>query len=327
MSCHRSYPSRCVVSVSAAVVLAWGTAAAMSCPIPVFQYALEHWSADSYEVTVYHDGKLSEQARSALATLNAAQAGEKNCANLKLTVHDLSKTDEVERPEGAATLPYMQVRYPRHFRLRDPIWSGPLSPQAVQSLLHSPARDRLASLLLDRKTAVWVFLEGQEQSKNDAAFDLLQKELSRLEKTLVLPGSAAWEGQMVQIYDTIAFDVIRLRRDDPQEQMLIQMLVKSESDLVEFGAVPMVFPVYGRGLVLYALVDKGINRWTVDDAAKFLAGPCSCQIKAGNPGLDLLMSVDWKANVVPLTASTPAAPVGTGQFIRRLEEAQDELDD
>lgn len=327
MSCHRTYPSRYVVSVSAAVVLAWGAAAAISCPIPVFQYALEYWSADAYEVTVYHQGGLSQERRKALTLLTDAEAEGGTCANLKVRIHDMSEEENIELPAEATSLPYVQVSYPVNVRLRDPVWSGGLSVQAVRSLLNSPVRKKLGSLLLARKTAVWVLLEGKEQSKNDAAFETLQKELSRLERALVLPESAAWEDQVVQIYDTISFDVIRLRRDDPREQVLIQMLLGSESDLMEFDDVPMVFPVYGRGLVLYALVDKGINHWTVGEAAKFLAGPCSCQIKAGNPGLDLLMSVDWKTNVVPLATQPPAAPVGTGEFIRRLEEAQDALDD
>ncbi len=327
MSYHRTRVRLRLACVCAALVLGWGVSSAMSCPIPVFQYALEYWSVDPYEITIYHSGALSEECNRALDALNAAAAGEKACANVRLTIHDLSKSEDIEHPASAESLPHMQVRYPRHVRLRVPVWSGPLSPEAVQSLLHSPVRSRLASLLLDRKTAVWVLLEGQERPKNDAAFEVLKSELARLEQTLVLPSLAEWENQTVQIYDTISFEIIRLRRDDPGEQILVKMLLLSERDLVEFGDVPMAFPIYGRGLILHALVDKGINRWTVGDTGVFLAGPCSCQVKAGNPGLDLLMSVDWKGNVKPLTAQTPAAPVGTGGFLRRLEEAQDERND
>ena len=301
-----------------------GAARAMACPIPVFQYALENWPADPYELTVYQRGALSKEGHGALEMLQAAAARETVCANIKLAVHDLDKDTDIEGPAQTVSLPFLQVRYPRHSPLRDPVWSGSLSPESVQSVLHSPVREKLGSLLLARKTAVWVLLEGQERARNDAAFAILRQELARLEKTLVLPSSAEWEDQTVTIYNTISFDIIRLRRDDPNEQVLIQTLLRSEKDLVELGAVPMVFPIYGRGLVLYALVDKGINRWTIEDAGTFLTGPCSCQIKAGNPGLDLLLSVDWEAQVQPLS---PAAPVGTGGFLRRLEQAQDELDD
>ena len=56
----------------------------------------------------------------------------------------------------------------------------------------------------------------------------------------------------------------------------------------------MVFPVFGQARVLYALVGKGIRHETIDRAASFLIGSCSCQVKEQNPGADLLMTVDWK---------------------------------
>jgi len=79
--------------------------------------------------------------------------------------------------------------------------------------------------------------------------------------------------------------------------------------------------------MMYALVNKGINSWTVSDAGNFLAGPCSCQIKDSNPGLDLLMSVNWQGKVEPLSDVSSATPVGTGGFIRRMEDAEQQLDD
>ena len=41
---------------------------ALACSVPVFRYALEHWEADAYRVTVYQQGHsaLSEKLRSPL---------------------------------------------------------------------------------------------------------------------------------------------------------------------------------------------------------------------------------------------------------------------
>ena len=55
----------------------------------------------------------------------------------------------------------------------------------------------------------------------------------------------------------------------------------------------MAFPIFGRGRALYALAGKGITKENVWEASFFLAGDCSCQIKAENPGTDLLMAADW----------------------------------
>src|SRR5205814_1402276 len=42
---------------------------------------------------------------------------------------------------------------------------------------------------------------------------------------------------------------------------------------------------------------REITAGNLEDAAKFLAGPCSCQVKELNPGVDLLMGADWESVV------------------------------
>jgi hypothetical protein len=71
------------------------------------------------------------------------------------------------------------------------------------------------------------------------------------------------------------------------------MLLATEPDLKQSSG-PIAFPVFGQGRALYALVGKGIKHETIDEAASFLIGSCSCQVKEKNPGSDLLMAVDWK---------------------------------
>ena len=87
------------------------------------------------------------------------------------------------------------------------------------------------------------------------------------------------------------------------------MLLASEEDLRGFQNEPMAFPIFGQGRVLYALVGKGIKVETVDRAAQFLIGSCSCQVKEQNPGVDLVMATDWKATPLKLLWKKP---VGEG---------------
>jgi hypothetical protein len=56
----------------------------------------------------------------------------------------------------------------------------------------------------------------------------------------------------------------------------------------------MVFPLFGRGRAMPALVGAGITPENIKDAAAFLAGPCSCEVKRDNPGVDLLLTADWE---------------------------------
>ena len=61
----------------------------------------------------------------------------------------------------------------------------------------------------------------------------------------------------------------------------------------------MVFPLFGRGRALHALVGEGMTASLIDEAARFLTGACQCTVKAQNPGVDLLMNVDWDQLVTP----------------------------
>jgi len=93
----------------------------------------------------------------------------------------------------------------------------------------------------------------------------------------------------------IAFSTIRVSRDTPAERMLVAMLLGSEKDLrdAEYDGETMVFPLFGRGRVLWALVGRGINEENIFESCAYICGACSCEVKWQNPGTDLLFSKDW----------------------------------
>lgn len=291
--------------------------AAGACPIPVYQYALEHWASDPYVMIVHPRGELGEEEREALDLLRRAERGEGVVANLKVRVEeDSGETGG----EGGARL---EVRYPPAARIRWPLWTGELTPENARAWISSPARDRLGELLARRTSAVWVLLESGNAAADREAETTLRRELPRIRESVFVPESAEWGGETVEIDHQVNFEVLKVRRDDPAERMLVRMLLRSEPDLErDFEGQPMVFPVFGRSLVLYALVGRGINPMTLQRAAEFLTGPCSCQVKAANPGTDLLMDQDWDARVRILTPATVGEAVGTGSFLRGLEEAE-----
>ncbi len=283
-----------------------------ACPIPVYQYALEHWSSDPYELTLKMGHAPAGEQKDALAILQRAADGDPPPANVRLTIEHL---------EGDAAR--LEVRYPAIARSRQTVWDGDLSVEAAKLLLSSPARTRVGEALARRTTAVWLLLESGNRQTDGDAEALLRRELARLEKELIIPETAEWGGQEVKIDHNVNFQVIRIRRDDPAERMFVRMLLASEADLeTEFKDQPIVFPIYGRGLILYALVGRGINASTIGEAIAFLTGPCSCQIKAGNPGTDLLMDTDWTAKVAATTPASVGETVGAGSFLRRMDDAE-----
>jgi hypothetical protein len=274
-------------------------AAAPACNVPVFRYALEKWPADPYALYVLHRGGLSPGDAAIVQALQKLSAGDAPDANFTLDEINLDS-----RPAGQvrkllarlpkAELPLLLVRYPDACAIEGDLWAGPLRADAARLLVDSPARREVARRLTRGDSAVWVLLESGDKARDDAAARLLGAELVKLERGLKLPRLTDDPEDQVneRLPLKITFSLLRLARTDPAEQMFVRMLLHSEEGLAG-RAEPMVFPVYGRGRALYALVGAGITRDTVAEAATRLVGPCTCKVKEQYPGVDLLMTAKW----------------------------------
>ena len=307
-----------------------------SCPIPVFRYALEYWEADSYRLEVfYKDGFNSEeQALVDRFKIKPAMSGMEANIDVKITDTEGNGNNFSRRYSADITspeFPWMVLRYPRISGIDGVAWSGPFNRENVNLLLESPIRSNIANKLLDDATAVWVLLESGNKKKDRQALEVLEKTLNRLEQSLVLTDPDMWRNNSQGMEDKnalrINFEIIRISRHDPGEEMVVNMLLNSEEDLKEFKSEPMVFPVFGRGIILYGIVGEGINEWNIRDAAEFITGDCSCQAKAANPGVDLLLAMDWDEHVEHLTDINKVNPLsGMGDFRSKEEEVRRRLE-
>jgi len=275
---------------------------AFACSVPVYRYALERWPADPYGVLVYHKGKLTAEQQRLVDRLSSVTRDESEVVNLESHIADLDSDPEPQLAElwekqKYATAPWMMLYYPNQSGIRDVVWSGPLNKENVDRLIDSPARREIARRLLSEDSAVWVLVETGDKERDEAAAKLLDERVEALEKELKLPKILAQdvaEG-LLNIPETelkIAFSSIRVSRDDAAESIFLQQLLGMESDLRELRE-PIVFPIFGRGRALYALAGAGINAENIREAGSFLIGPCSCQVKDQNPGVDILMAVNW----------------------------------
>ena len=278
--------------------------ALLACSVPVFRYALEHWEADPYQAVVFHRGPLTSGQRVQVQALKPT-AGSVETANLGVTTVDVSaemSPDHAEiwkaQPREAA-LPRVVLRYPRSTGLRTDLAAMPLEEAAAWRIADSPVRQQILDRLGEGQSAVWVLLESGDKAADDAAEKLLKERLDYLLGVLSLPQLDAQDiaNGLVSVGQDdlrLDFSVIRLSRGNQDERALVAMLMGSEEDLHGLASQPMVFPVFGRGRALYALVGKGIAPETIEEAATFLIGKCSCQVKEQNPGIDLLFTADWK---------------------------------
>ena len=271
-----------------------------ACNIPVFRYALERWPADAYEVVIFHRDRLAAPDQAVVAEWQKACVVRPGRPNCSVELVDVSQPlqgplRDLWQAQMSPKLPWLVVRYPESDEDRPPVWTGRLTREIQPPLLDSPARRELARRLLQGDSAVWVLLESGDRKKDQAAADLLAKELRRLEKTLKLPHDDSQDTVplLSELPLRIGFSVLRLAPDDPAERLLVAMLLRMEKK-ENAPAEPIVFPVFGRGRVLGGLAGAEITADAIQEVAEFLCGACSCLVKRLNPGLDLLLAADWE---------------------------------
>lgn len=289
-----------------------------ACNVPVFRYAMERWEADSYQVVVYDHGKPRGEA---LNTLRKS-----NSANFSIRLVD------VTTPEGSAAAarrkiagyPWVEVYYPAHFRIPAPISAGALTQERAERIVSSPTRVRLAQKLLAGDVAVWVLVKSGDREKDSRASDVLRTELDRAASALRIPETGVdAEGNAIQVTDfkhyAVRFDLVEISRDDAGEELLAAALLHSEADLAGYHE-PLAFPVFGRGRALYGLVGSGIQEKNIREACESMLGWCSCEIKAQNPGTDLLIAADWSRPFGGRMVKDPEPVLtGLGAFVERQQ--------
>ena len=335
------------INLATASLLLSSAATSMACSVPVFRYALERWRPDPYFAVVFHRGPLTaEQQRSADLLGKVGRSGEK-VVNLALHTVDLDKLDPessdddkfmLEQWEKQKTdvLPWVVIDFPIPTKGR--VFQGPLADisdkKKVAELIDSPIRQQIAKKILAGETGVFVLLESGNKETDDKAAKMLTEQLAKLTKTLKLPEvDAADVAQGLISVDPdklkIAFTVIRLKRDDLKEKRFIDVLLGSDADYdlrdEEFKGDPLVFPVFGRGRCMPCLIGQGINEDQIGEVAASLTQSCTCEIKNQNPGIDLLMAVDWDSLVEIKEVDQELPPLlGLGQFVNQKPKANPE---
>lgn len=258
-----------------------------ACDVPVFRYALDNWPADAYEAVVVHQG--GDEAEASLAILRDQAVTTANLVVREVNPDQIPPSfSQLLQEQPAASMPWPILRFPVRQETRRTALAGPLNRETASACLDSPCRQELIRLLLEGRTSVWILLESGTRSKVKRAHAVLVDELARLERTLRFPTDFTSMDKLGP-----SFSILRLSPDNPRETELIAMLRGSEPDLEQRTDEPIVFPVFGRGIILYALIGDGINTTTIAEAAEFITGSCSCEVKSQNPGIELLLSADW----------------------------------
>ncbi len=289
-----------VSPISLLAVLLGLPGSAWACDTPVYEYTLVMWQRDPYEVVYFHRGGEDPKDRQVNERLDSTMRGVGSNANLVFTRADVATLEKGEGRRLARqvwewhknrALPFHVVLTPRGTEL----FVGRLDVTTLKSMTQSAKRKELAKQLCDGKRGLLLFLTGPDASENTSARKSVRKVIDEA------------KGEGVEI------GLIEVSRSDATEKWLVEQLLRLEDDLKEIQR-PMVFGTFGRGHVLEPFLGRGITYENMLDLCAFMNGPCSCEIKAASPGMDLLTDWDWESHVAgwPIDEELVAAePAGT----------------
>ncbi len=291
---------------------------AIACTVPVFRYALEQWPPDNYVIEAYVGEHVSEEGAKALALLDKCGPDKETAVNVAV------KKIEVKEAGGE---PQIKVYMPR---AKTPFWEAELTVKNVQRLIDSPARRKVVEKIIDGDSAVWIVVGGGDEETDAKVSADLETYLEQVKGHLSLPDG---ENTTLVAEDTedeavvrISFDVVRIRRTDPEEQCLVEMLLNSRRGL-ESIKDPMAFPVFGRGRVINPLIGRGINVQMVAQSCRYVVDSCSCDVKSENPGCDLLMAVNWEDGIQGRAVKQPEFHLtGISDFEKNDRPVSDQTD-
>lgn len=310
-----------------AVLLAAAATSARACNVPVFRWALERWEPDLYELVVFTRGELGEEGRAAVAWLKKCSRIHDAEGNFVVGTVDVSKelpqaVEGLWKAFADRTLPFAVLRYPPRARMveeSDVAWSGPLTAVAAKDLVDSPARKKAGEEILAGASGVWILVTCGDRKKDEAALKTVTDAAKLCEKELRLPERPPVPDPFFDDEPAagpklkVAFPVVTFDRRDPAEQVFRGMLTNVYPDVAKkFAAEPMLFLMFGRGRAIGPLGGEEINRDQVISGCEFLVGPCSCQIKDQNPGLDILMWVGWDSVFGEEGPASPPLPALAG---------------
>ena len=274
---------------------------AIPCQVPVFRYALERWEADIFRLQLITQGTPPAELQTIPEHLN-----------LEFEALDLDTLTAAERLsivglERITEYPSFLLHPPDSWKNPEPIvFQGTSSD--LQKIIDSPVRQLIKNDLLSGHSTVWVLVEGTDEEANERTYQQLQETLQKAQEKITIPEGVIQADQVGKVGDDISLDDVlrstiplkisfkieRVKRTDVNEQPFLRILTANRPSPPE---EPLVVPIFGRGRTPGPLLGSTITPDTIMNACEYLCGACSCQVKSGNPGYDLLFLANWRENL------------------------------
>jgi len=213
---------------------------------------------------------------------------------------------QLEDFDDSTETPRLQVFYPEKDGRRIKCWEGELTGESISQWLDSPLRREIVNDIVTGGSAVFLLIDGSDAAQNEQIAGQLQDALSVAAEEIEIPdGVIARDEASQYLVDhpeatmddvlrsdvplKVEFSLRRLARDDANELGLLAMV----QGLVEETDEPILVPIFGRGRMLDAMNATECDDDTILNVCRYMVGECSCTVKALNPGVDLILTVNW----------------------------------
>lgn len=286
---------------------------AAACKVPVFRYALERWPADTYRIVAVVDStKTNSETQAAIKYLEDSAASGWNAEVDVIRLDRLSEAElwELEEFESEDSVPLLQVFYPERDGKRQLCSAMDLTIANAKTWRSSPLRTQIANDIQAGVSAVWLLVEGDDAAQNERLFGELRGSLDLAQQQITIPEGVIGREEATQVLMEnpeasmddvlrsdiplkIEYSVHRLAVDNDDETALRAMIQNWENE----QQAPFVVPIFGRGRMLQPLSADRVQKEMVLGACRYLVGECTCSVKALSPGMDLLLSTNWKEAV------------------------------
>lgn len=301
---------------------------AQACDAPVYRYALEKWAEGRYAGYVFYQRVLPAGIQSSVEGLKIAQNITVKTVDLTRGVPPGCETEVYQAHARGQPMPFLVVvgTVPDGDQGPAPVLMKGRAGQVINGLADSPARQAIAEKILAGDCIVWTVVGSGDASLDEPFVEKLRGLLDHAERDVLEPEIKNGRVKSFGGHRP-AFPVVTVSCQDSVESLFIKMLLDGQGtkcavdggkgDCCPGGAevhatapltLPAAFPIFGRGRVLDGLSDADLNAGKVAAACKYLLGKCSCEVKAQNPGRDLLFSVDWNEQVEMTIQDIPIAP-------------------
>lgn len=268
--------------------------------VPVFRYALECWQPDPYTVRVFYQGNLNKEQQQAIEILK--QIRDKGLISLHLIDigKELSANVEPAYERNKDTpLPFVVANYHLYSRIPNDAAVFTLDLNNIENFINSPARKEAARRLMTGDSAVFIQIDGEDDKENKKTAKQIESMLREMEKQQKLPHETLEDDEKLDKktipYNKnikIRYSLLRISRKNPSEKLFLQTLLNCSKKLKGIKT-PIIMPIFGRGRATFAYAAEGINKENIMNDGLYFVGPCSCEIKAQNPGFDILMNTAW----------------------------------